>query len=1089
MDGDNLNEGELPLPGVNAGNQVSFDAVTSMLPSQILAEIEGETDPATVDITGWTCDTFTQDNDGNWPLTGTYTFTAVMETGHVLAPDAAALEVPVTLGGGTGYSLDGSITWDGQSNAKASSLGVRPGGTIRITGSNTGGGATLVVDVENITVTSDGQPVTGVCIDNWSNVSLSAITIRDLDLTAQAGESGIAFGSVGPVTLTVEGTCEITGGSNGTKGYSAIGSGHALTVNVGSSSLTARGGIGGDSGSNNGGGGLYSGRDQPLEVNVDGGGSLTVQGGGLGADGMYGNPVTVQNDGVVQVYGAPAGSRGESGIRGTDVTLSGSGRMTIGRAWAGLYLLSASNSCTLTVNSDVAVTGASGKTGGIGVFFYSSGTHRLTGSGTLTVDGAGDGIISNPGTTLDLAFTGKLSITSKGDGLCAFGNLTVSAAPAYLKLQTTEPNSHALVLGYGGADGNLTNSSGIPTELLLSDGPILWPAPLVTVNGGTGGGYYVPGATVDISATVPGGKLFNSWTTQSADVSFANANSADTSFVMPGNDVTVTANFKGAPPAVVSVTDVALDQTTLTLYTNKEPQTATLTAIVQPADATDKTVRWQSSDTAVAAVDGGGHVTALGNGTATITVTTNEGGKQATCVVTVQTYTSSSGGGGSSYTAPDPKNSYTSTGDRISQSVSRYDLQWMINHVKRLTLSCDKASMTFETAALKAILAAVPATVGNITFAAAPADISAFPDAAKLIDSRPVYDFTISYKDGNGKVITATVNFPAGSAAVTLNYTPAAGETTGSLFMVYVDKKGAVTWLDKSSYDSGKVLADALHFSTYGVAYKAPVPVFTDITNHWAKVDIEFVTARGLLTGTGKNTFSPDATMTRGMFVTALGRLAGVDPEKYRTGRFTDVSAGSYYAPYVEWAASKGIVTGTGESAFSPDAAITREQMAVIMQRYSDKLGYALPVAREAEHFADENQITGGMKDAVRAMQQAGIMSGKGGYRFAPKDTAKRAEASAVLHRFVEIVIDRDTAGGWAQNDAGRWLYYENGKPVTGWKQLDGKWYYFDAAGLMQAGGWREIGGKWYYFYPGGVMAVDTKIDGYKVGPDGARKD
>ena len=60
---------------------------------------------------------------------------------------------------------------------------------------------------------------------------------------------------------------------------------------------------------------------------------------------------------------------------------------------------------------------------------------------------------------------------------------------------------------------------------------------------------------------------------------------------------------------------------------------------------------------------------------------------------------------------------------------------------------------------------------------------------------------------------------------------------------------------------------------------------------------------------------------------------------------------------------------------------------------------------------------------------------------------------------------------------------------MTGWKQIDGTWYYFDAAGLMQAGGWQEISGKWYYLYPDGAMAVNTKIDGYEIGPDGARKE
>ena len=223
--------------------------------------------------------------------------------------------------------------------------------------------------------------------------------------------------------------------------------------------------------------------------------------------------------------------------------------------------------------------------------------------------------------------------------------------------------------------------------------------------------------------------------------------------------------------------------------------------------------------------------------------------------------------------------------------------------------------MTFDPAALKAILAAVPSTAGNITFAAVPANLGAFPDAAKQIGAHPVYDFTISYKDSKGNLVTVPVNFPAGSAAITLNYTPAAGEAAGNLFMVYVDGRGTVTWLNKSSCHNGRVLAEVPHFSTYGGAYKTPVPVFTDIAGHWAKQDIEFVAARGLLSGTGNNQFSPDGAMTRGMFVTALGRLAGVNPDSYKTRSFTDVKADAYYAAYVEWAAQKNIVKGTGDKA------------------------------------------------------------------------------------------------------------------------------------------------------------------------------
>ena len=220
------------------------------------------------------------------------------------------------------------------------------------------------------------------------------------------------------------------------------------------------------------------------------------------------------------------------------------------------------------------------------------------------------------------------------------------------------------------------------------------------------------------------------------------------------------------------------------------------------------------------------------------------------------------------------------------------------------------------------------------------------------------------------------------------------------------------------------------------------------------------------------------------------GRGVGQPPPPAGEGSaFTDVPASAYYADAVKWAAEKGVVSGTTSTTFAPDRAVTRQEMAVIMANYAKAMGYTVPKTREAVTFADNGSIGSWAKDAVKAMQMAGILNGKDGNRFDPQGTATRAEVAAVLHRYVELVIDPATAQGWTQNDAGQWLYYENGKPVTGWKQVDGKWYFLDTAGIMQSGGWKQIGGKWYYLYADGSMAVNTKIDGYEIGPDGAWKE
>ncbi len=356
------------------------------------------------------------------------------------------------------------------------------------------------------------------------------------------------------------------------------------------------------------------------------------------------------------------------------------------------------------------------------------------------------------------------------------------------------------------------------------------------------------------------------------------------------------------------------------------------------------------------------------------------------------------------------------------------------------------------------------------------------------IGNRPVYDITL-WEVKNG--METAVNLSGKTVSIAIPYTPAKNEQPGNLYAVYVDENGNVQWISKSSYnmDQKAVIFVAEHFSIYGIGYKNQIPAFTDVNNHWAKDNMLFVVSRGLLSGTSATTFSPNTGMTRGMFVTALGRLAGVNPTDYQASMFTDVKEDAYYAPYVNWAAKTGVVSGTTDTTFAPDTNINREQMAVIMKNYATKLGYTIPKTLEVVNFADSAGISSWAKEAVKSMQQAGILAGKTNNCFDPAGTATKAEVATVLRRFVEIVIDPQTANGWVQNDSGEWSYYKNGDLVKGWLSNDQKWYWLDKnTGKMFSGGWKQIDGKQYYFYADGSMAVNTTVDGKTIGADGARK-
>ena len=366
--------------------------------------------------------------------------------------------------------------------------------------------------------------------------------------------------------------------------------------------------------------------------------------------------------------------------------------------------------------------------------------------------------------------------------------------------------------------------------------------------------------------------------------------------------------------------------------------------------------------------------------------------------------------------------------------------------VKNVTIKSGAVDISIDLKALKQMKSTTNSDVNVTATKVDNSKLSA--EAKKAVGNRPIFDFNVT--GTNGKTVS---DFGKGSISISIPYTLAKGEKAGNVVAVYINDAGKVEYLTSSSYNAntGKLLFATNHFSTYGVAYKADTTAttFSDITNHWAKESIEFVTARGLFAGTGNGKFNPNASMTRGMFVTALGRLAGANVSSYKQSRFTDVKAGSYYMGYVEWANKNGIVKGTSTITFAPDQSITREQMAVIIANYAKAIGFDMPTVYTAVTFADNAKISSYAKGSVKQMQMAGILMGKDGNRFDPQGTATRAEVSAMLKRFVELAVSSDTADGWHLNDSGKWLYFENGKAVTGKKNIDGKTYEFNQYGIV----------------------------------------
>ena len=177
-----------------------------------------------------------------------------------------------------------------------------------------------------------------------------------------------------------------------------------------------------------------------------------------------------------------------------------------------------------------------------------------------------------------------------------------------------------------------------------------------------------------------------------------------------------------------------------------------------------------------------------------------------------------------------------------------------------------------------------------------------------------------------------------------------------------------------------------------------PSLTFRDVSlDAWYASSVYYVQARGLMAGTGTDTFSPDLPMTRGMLLTVLYRVAG-SPALDEAGLgtpFSDVPRNTWYADGIYWARSEGIASGYSEEQFGPDDAVTREQLVTMLWRC-----FGSPRAEADSAFSDEEAISSWADAAVSWANAQGLVSGTLGNLFEPAGLATRAQAAVVLTNY-----------------------------------------------------------------------------------------
>lgn len=177
---------------------------------------------------------------------------------------------------------------------------------------------------------------------------------------------------------------------------------------------------------------------------------------------------------------------------------------------------------------------------------------------------------------------------------------------------------------------------------------------------------------------------------------------------------------------------------------------------------------------------------------------------------------------------------------------------------------------------------------------------------------------------------------------------------------------------------------------------------FTDVrTSDWFYDPVKYVYEEGLMTGTGATAFAPNVTTTRAMIVSILYRLEGGPAVSGNSSPFNDVHTSDWYYDAVRWAERTGVVGGVGDGRFTPNTAITREQLAAMLMNYANYKHQNVSARADLSRYSDADRVSAWAEDAVAWANAEGYISGMTATTIAPQGSATRAQVAAILQRYL----------------------------------------------------------------------------------------
>ena len=685
-----------------------------------------------------------------------------------------------------------------------------------------------------------------------------------------------------------------------------------------------------------------------------------------------------------------------SSTGGATLTITGDGSLDASASQTGIWVQSNSGNATLTIrNAKVEATGTSR---GVNVQSHASSTASLTvdggsltasGSPGILYDSSSSGTVPNT-TTLTISKSAIVDAREGGIGAGYIWNLsgvspTDDSVGIVFGLDLSDSNA-GTVYGNVTLQEDLTIGEG--ESLTLDDGASLNAGDYdVIVDGGTLGdgleealGDNVKYPPTITTTTLTDGRVGEPYSASlgadgTAPITWSVSGSLPAGLSLNGNTISGTLTTAGTSTFTVKaandygsdskeftltiyqqgtihVTSVSLDKTSLELT---EGGTGTLIATVEPNNATNKNVTWESSNTSVATVDANGEVTAVSAGTATITVTTVDGRKTATCTVTVKpaeyTVTVLANGNGSASASP-----ATAEAGTTVTLTAKPDSGWRFSRWEVVEGDVTISGNSFT----------MPAD--NVTVRAVFSPIVNIPDT---------YDIDLIVGEG-GEARLSLTNASEGST-ITVTATPDAGYE-----------------LDYITVDGERIDGTTFTMPDHDVTVRvyftddAALP-FTDVSaGAWYFDAVGYVYVGGLMDGVSDTLFDPDGTMTRAMVWAILARVDG-----------ETVTGEDWIETAREWAMSEGVSDGENATDY-----VTREQFATMLWRYASGKGYDVSIGEDTnilsyDDFADLSEY------AIPAMQWAcgaGIVNGTSESTLTPQGEATRAQVAAMLMRFCEAI-------------------------------------------------------------------------------------